>query len=59
MGEVCSTYGMEDKCLQTFGYRTLEIGYLEDPVGYGRTILKWILKRYGIGGFWLRFSASK
>jgi hypothetical protein len=41
----CGTYGEEEKCIQSFGGETKEIGHLEDLDVDGRIILKQVLKK--------------
>ena len=47
MGWACSTYGVQEKCMQGFSRVNLrEADHLEDPGIDGRIILRWFLKKW-------------
>jgi hypothetical protein len=46
MGGACSTYGGEERCVQGFGGRNLEIDHVEDLGIGGRIILNSMLRNY-------------
>ena len=50
MGVACSTYGREERYIQSFGGRKPEgKNHLEDPDVDGRIILKWLLRKWDVG----------
>jgi len=59
MSEACSTYGGEEKSIQGFGGGNLrERDHLEESGVNGRTILRWIFRKWDWGPWtgliWLR-----
>ena len=59
MGGACGTYGREEKRIQRFGGGNMrEIDHLEEPGVDGRTILRWIFRKWDVGAWsgsrWLR-----
>jgi len=50
MGGVCSTYGIEEVCIEgSAGGKLKEREDLEDPGGGGRLILRWIFRKWDVG----------
>jgi len=49
MGETCSTYGGEQRCIQVYVGNLMEKDHLEDPGLDGRIILRWIFRKGVVG----------
>jgi hypothetical protein len=64
MGGSCSTYGVEERCIQGFlGVGDLrENDDLEDPVVHERITLQWIFRKSDVGAWtgsiWLRIGTG-
>ena len=63
MGGACSTYGGEERRIQGFGGETpSERDHLGDPGVDGRTILRWIFRKWDVevrtGSGWLKIGTG-
>jgi len=63
MGGACSTYGVEETCVQGFGGGNLrEKDHWEDPNVDGRIILRCIYRKWAVeawtGSSWLRIGTG-
>jgi len=59
MEAACSTYGVQERCIQRFWCGNLrERDHLGDPGVDGRTILRWTFRKWDVGVWngssWLR-----
>jgi hypothetical protein len=61
MGGACSTYGGEKMRIQDFGRENLrERHHLEDPGVDGRIILRWIFRKWDVGGMdWIELAQDR
>jgi len=46
MGGACSTYGGEEMCIEGLVGKPEEKNNLKDPGVHGRTVLKWIFRKW-------------
>ena len=53
MGGECGTYGLEERCILSFGGETKERNHLEDLGLNGMVVLKWIFKMWDEGVDWI------
>ena len=63
MGGACSVFVGEERPIQSFGGGDLrERDHLEDPGVDGRTILRWIFRKWDVGAWtslmWLRIGTG-
>jgi len=60
MGGVCSAYGGEERRIQGFGGETEGVSHLIDPGVDGRIILRWIFRRWDVGGMdWIEMAENE
>jgi hypothetical protein len=50
MGVARSTYGREERCIESYGVEPEgKIDQLEDPGVVGKMVLKWIIRKWDVG----------
>jgi hypothetical protein len=60
MGGACSAYGGEERRVQGFGGGSLTEGHLGDPGVDGRIILRWISRKWDVGGMdWIELAQDR
>jgi hypothetical protein len=61
IGEACSIYGRQERCIQGFGGENVrERNHLGDLGVDGRIIVEWILKKVGWGGMhWIELTQDR